>query len=235
MLFSQASSAAEYYDLRDGDWESLWDEASNTKASLQLDLGTVIQVVNRITNTVWYFTKDDDPLHPSIIRRKVVSLDYETKGWTTSSNNDFENWLRKFEVQDKKIQKLKSESCSIPVLLFGSDKKLPCGCSISIRPSVIDERLSYYCSSEFDSNKTLFIYFYTKETMEQSIERMGDTEFTKYENFSRVQNNGYDKIQYTNEANDVFYTKIICDIDTCIHMSSSNEDNINDLLFDLDL
>lgn len=58
--------------------------------------------------TMYYFTQDNHPIHPSVVIRAVViegeNIKIKTKGYTSGNQQLFEEWLKQFSQQDLKIK-----------------------------------------------------------------------------------------------------------------------------------
>ena len=89
-------------------WQLLWQEISHKEGRFLSDEGPTYRIELPKEMSIYFFTKQDHPAHPSIVRRTVVKtekgIEIKTKAWVAGSKEHFENWLSGFVTQDLKMK-----------------------------------------------------------------------------------------------------------------------------------
>jgi hypothetical protein len=93
-------------------FDSLWQLANSKPDHRTSDDGTAIRVEIPSEQTIYFFTKPGQPLHPAVVKRSVVTnghqLDIQTRGWSFGPDSiqpAFQRWLEGFKAQDAEIRK----------------------------------------------------------------------------------------------------------------------------------
>lgn len=88
--------------------EQLLKDSQSKQDAITTKEDDLIRVEVPSERTMYYFTRDGHPVHPSVVIRAVVtegeSIKIKTKGYTSGNQQLFEDWLKQFVEQDTHIK-----------------------------------------------------------------------------------------------------------------------------------
>jgi hypothetical protein len=93
-------------------FDSLWQLANSKPDHRTIDEGSDVRVEVPSEQTLYFFTKPGQPMHPGVVKRSVVTngghVDIQTLAWSFGPDNiqpAFKRWVDAFRAQDAEIRK----------------------------------------------------------------------------------------------------------------------------------
>lgn len=92
-------------------YDQLWEQISGNSGCTPTEQPDFTMFACKADRALWYFTKPNNPAHPGVIKRVVVSdgkgVVIQTNGWSFASEADqpkFKEWLDHFKALDERAR-----------------------------------------------------------------------------------------------------------------------------------